>query len=109
MNKFRTLTGDKPKPKAKAPPVVKQNSVEVNTSMGVLDYSATFVKGDVVKLRPENLKYSTSFKKIFNQRLLVDRCKVSDLGDMVEEILYLQPTIEGVENPYLVTHFKKVE
>lgn len=103
--KLRNLTGEKSK--TKSPP--KQVKTEaIKTSVGIVDFVPTFIEDDVVMLKPENVGYSTDFKRIFNQRLLVDHCKVSDLGDMVVEVLYLKNTNENVQNPYFVEHFEKV-
>ena len=103
MNKFRNLTE---KPKARAP--VADKTQVIKTSKGIVDFVPTFNHDDVVMLIPENVEYSTDFKRIFNQPLKVDYCKVSDLEDMVVETLYLQETNENVQNPYFVEHFKKV-
>lgn len=105
-NKFRNITASKPKARS---PVVSTKTQEVHTSMGIVDYTPTFSTDEVVKLIPANAGYSTNHKKLCSQNLVVDYCKVKDLGDMVVEILYLKETNEDVCNPYFAEHFKKVD
>ena len=104
-SKFRKLTDNKPKARS---PVAEKTQV-ITTSLGIVDYTPTFNHDDVVILVPENVGYSNSFKKLANTPVKVDYCKVSDLGDMVVEVLYLQETNKDIQNPYFVEHFKKVD
>ena len=97
--KLRNLTG------AKSPP--KKELIEgIKTSRGIVDFTPTFNNGDTVCLKKEFIEYSLDLQYIVATPLLVDKCKVADLGDMVIEVLYLQETSELIRNPYLVEHFE---
>lgn len=85
----------------------------------IVDYIPTFNKGDIVKLIPNKVKYSIDLKLIVGKELVVDKCKIADLGDMLIEVLYLDTSINikatpkkkainYIRNPYIVEHFKKI-
>lgn len=78
--------------------------IEVKTSKGIVDFVPTFNENDQVTVIPKHIK-SKELQSMKDNIYLVDYCKVSDLGDMVVEVLYLKPS-GGTSNPYLVEHFK---
>lgn len=96
MNKFRNLTTTK-----------KSAPKEVKTSLGIIDFVPTFEKDDIVRIVPKYKNYTKEYAKINHLSFAVDYCKVSDLGDMIIEVLYLQKLgTTLISNPYLVEHFE---
>lgn len=89
----------------------KTKSVKAKTSQGEVDFTPTFSENDLVEIKPEFKGYSTEFNKLINHKFTVAYCKVAELGDMIEEVLYLKECISDetikVLNPYLVKHFKE--
>ncbi len=79
----------------------------IETKVGQVVFTPTFNTGDNVNVKPSMKQYSSELGRLHGQVLIVDYCKVADLGDIVTEVLYLKH-IEGVEinNPYLVGHFE---
>ena len=68
----------------------------------------TFCKNDVVILKDEFKTASNSYKKIIGKKLIVKSFKRVNLGDMIVRTLRFDTSTDGVENPYLAEHFKKV-
>lgn len=68
----------------------------------------TFIQNDVVILKEEFKNYSKTYIGIINQKLIIDKCYFSDLGDMVAELIHVTGH-SSVRNPYLALHFKKIE
>ena len=88
-------------------PPPKARSTTIDTKHGEIEFIPTFNENDMVMVKPTQEKYSKELKRLSNQTLVVSYCKVTDLGDMLTEVIYLKPVI-GIEinNPYLVDHFK---
>lgn len=94
---FRDLGAGRKKPAPK----------EVKTSLGIVDFVPTFNENDTVKIKKKYSKYSTEYMKINHLAFSVAYCKVSDLGNMVVEVVYFK---EGVVNsPCLVEHFELIK
>jgi len=71
-------------------------------------YKTLFDEGDTVILLTKSSKYSSDLRNIVGKTLTVRSSKFTDLGEgIVEEIMYLKQT-NGVKNPYLAKHFKKI-
>lgn len=68
----------------------------------------TFAPLDIVVLKDEYKGYSSSYKKIVGKKLIVKSCKMVNLNDIIFESLRLDTVTDGVKNPYLAKHFKKV-
>jgi hypothetical protein len=80
----------------------------IKTSKGDVEFTPTFNKGDNVKVLAKHINRDGSLRKLKDLIVLVDYCKVADLGNMVVEVLYLQKSIKEIQNPYLVEHFEKI-
>ena len=100
MAKFRELGGKKKKDSA---PIGNINVIE--TSKGVVEFTPTFLKGDNVCIKKESMRYSSVFQQLKDIPLIVDYCKVADLGNIVVEVIYFQKTDSLIKNPHLVKHF----
>jgi hypothetical protein len=74
----------------------------------VLNYVPMFKEDDVVKLKASSCKISADLSKINSVNLVVDKCKLADLGDMLVEVVYFKDTGIPIKNPYLVEYFSKV-
>lgn len=72
-----------------------------------IDAKPLFIKGDIVKLKPEFEDFNANQVAIAGKEFKVVVCYYSDLMDMNPCIIYLEGY--GAINPYLAEHFKKVE
>lgn len=91
----------------------KTKSIKVNTKQGEVDFVPTFSEGDTVTIIPKYKTYSTEFEKMWKHKYKVNYCKVIELGDIIEEVVYLKECTTDsnvkITNPYLIKHFKLVE
>jgi len=77
--------------KGRFPPIFK----ELKTSLN---------EGDTVIV---DERYIIGKEKLVGRKLIVEKCWLSDLGNMSTYLLKLKQE-EGVRNPYLAHHFNKV-
>lgn len=98
---FNSLSG---KPLDKIDKHPKTKTLKIKDT--VVEFTPTFEQNDLVSVIPKFSKYSSNLSAISNLTLVVDYCKVADLGDMIIEVLYLKKNNELICNPYMVEHFK---
>lgn len=87
--------------------MTKAQAVKIRKGDITVEHKFRFTVGDKVKLIKEKMNYSSDLHLIVDKELIVVRTKLSDLGDMLTESIYLQEG-EGVRNPYFAELFKKV-
>lgn len=106
MTKFRELGGSMKNLRPLKEPTKITSTIK--TSKGEVEFIPTFNKGEIVTVKPNHVNRDSSLKKLKDLVILVDYCKVADLGNMVVEVLYLQKTNKAIQNPYLVEHFESL-
>lgn len=73
-----------------------------------IEQYTSFEKEDTVTLKEEYKKYSAEHERIFGLNFVVNKSKLSNLGDMKVEVIYLDKEDINIENPFLADCFKKV-
>lgn len=96
--KFKVLTGT----------VTDVKNISTDDDGNITDYIPTFKKGYYVQLKPEFINYNSSNKLLSEGKYKVHKCKLSNLGNMITEVIYLEE-VNTVNNPYLASHFKGVK
>lgn len=90
----------------------KTKTLKVQTKLGEVDFKSTFSENDLVTVKKYYKDFSTEYKAMYGKQFIVNYCKISELTDMITEVVYLKPkSTDGTVstcNPYLVKHFEAV-
>lgn len=84
--------------------------ISINKEGDVVDYVPIFNENTFVKLKEGADKMSNDLDRIKNVTLIVEKCKLAYLGDMLTEVVRFKEidNVNTIRNPYLVEYFEPV-